>query len=77
MKKNWPLRVVTILPLVVLAVALFGFVLMKLWNWLMPELFGWREITFWQALGIFVLSKLLFGGFRGVLRILRQMSDMG
>ncbi len=31
----------------------------------MPALFGWHLITFWQALGLLVLSKILFGGFRG------------
>jgi hypothetical protein len=38
---------------------------MHLWNWLMPALFGWHLITFWQAVGILVLSKILFGGFHG------------
>jgi hypothetical protein len=33
-----------------------------LWNWLTPELFGWREITFWQGLGLLVLCRMLFGG---------------
>jgi hypothetical protein len=42
-----------------------GFVVMQLWNWLMPVLFGWHGIGFWQAIGILVLSKILFGGFRG------------
>ena len=46
-------------------VAVFGLALMELWNWLMPALFGWRTITFWQGLGLFILSKILFGGFRG------------
>jgi len=45
--------------------ALFTILVMWLWNWLMPPLFGLRVITFWQALGILVLSKILFGGFRG------------
>lgn len=40
---------------------LFGFVIMWLWNWLMPMLFGLREITYWQAIGIFLLAKILFG----------------
>jgi len=44
---------------------LFTFLVKALWNWLMPALFGWHVITFWQALGILVLSKILFGGFRG------------
>jgi len=47
------------------AIALFGFVVMSLWNWLTPPLFGWRLITFWQALGLLILCKILFGGFRG------------
>lgn len=37
----------------------------QLWNWLLPSLFGWRLITFWQAVGLFVLCRLLFGGFGG------------
>jgi hypothetical protein len=32
------------------------------WNWLLPPLFGWREITFWQALGMLALCRILFGG---------------
>jgi hypothetical protein len=47
------------------AIALFGFVVMSLWNWLTPALFGWHVITFWQALGLLILCKILFGGFRG------------
>ena len=46
-------------------VAVFGLALMSLWNWLAPALFGWRLITFWQALGLFLLARILVGGFRG------------
>ena len=42
---------------------LFGFVLMWLWNWLMPEIFGLPKLTYWKAVGLFILSKLLIGGF--------------
>ena len=42
---------------------LFGYGIMWLWNWLMPDLFGVVTITYWQAVGIFVLAKILFGGF--------------
>ena len=42
---------------------LFGYVVMLLWNWLMPPLFGLGMVNFWQAVGIVVLAKLLFGGF--------------
>jgi hypothetical protein len=38
---------------------------MLLWNWLMPAIFDLREISFWEALGILVLSKILFGGHWG------------
>ncbi len=58
-------RVLMFLPLVVAFVALFGYVVMGLWNWLMPALFGLSAITYWQGLGLFILAKILFGGFRG------------
>ena len=40
---------------------LANYVLMRLWNWLMPDLFGLTTVDYWQALGIFVLAKLIFG----------------
>lgn len=43
-------------------VALGGIVVRALWNWLLPPLFGWHVITFWQALGLLVLCRMLFGG---------------
>ena len=45
-------------------VALGGWAVMSLWNWLMPGLFGLPVVTFWQALGLLALSRILFGGFR-------------
>ena len=63
-----PNRFVRILKFAVIALAfaiLLGFVVMWLWNWLMPALFGLHKIGYWQAVGLFFLSKLLFGGFRG------------
>ena len=38
-------------------------IVMLLWNWLMPAIFGLVAINFWQALGIFILARILFGGF--------------
>jgi hypothetical protein len=38
---------------------------MHLWNWLLPVLFGWHTITFWQALGLVLLCRILVGGWRG------------
>lgn len=43
---------------------LFGYFVMLLWNWLMPELFGLATITFWKAFGIIILARLVFGGFK-------------
>ena len=65
MKRHWILRGLRFALFAVLFVTVFSFVVMSLWNWLMPTLFGWHVINFWQALGILVLSKILFGGFRG------------
>jgi hypothetical protein len=42
---------------------LLGFVVMWLWNWLMPDIFGLTKITFWQAWGLVVLSHILFKSF--------------
>jgi hypothetical protein len=65
MKKNPVVRVLMFVLFAALFVTVFGFVVMSLWNWLMPALFGWHGIGFWQAVGILILSKILFGGFRG------------
>lgn len=58
------LRVLRVIAVVIVGIAVFGFVVSHLWNYLMPGLFGLRTITFWQAVGLLVLGRLLFGGFR-------------
>jgi hypothetical protein len=50
--------------LFVVVLAGVGFLVMGLWNWLMPALFGLKLITYWQAVGLLIFSKILFGGFR-------------
>lgn len=55
-------KVIKVLLIVVVALLVFGFATMHLWNWLMPTIFGLRTITFWQALGLVLLGKILFGG---------------
>jgi hypothetical protein len=52
-------------PAIVLLVTLCVEVVMHLWNWLVPTLFGWHPITFWQALGLLVLCRILFGSWGG------------
>ncbi len=60
-------RLIFIAPMAILGILLFiaigGEVVLQLWNWLLPPLFGWRQITFWQAVGILALCRILFGGF--------------
>lgn len=46
-------------------IALGGWIVQLLWNWLLPTLFGWPAVTFWQALGLLALSRILFGGVGG------------
>jgi hypothetical protein len=56
-------KLLVLIPIGILAIAIFGFGVMSLWNWLVPAVFGGKLITFWQALGILVLSRILVGGF--------------
>jgi hypothetical protein len=74
---------ILIAPLAILGMAVFvaigGTVVRLLWNWLLPPLFGWPQITFWQALGLLALCRILFGGlgWRGSVRsnIRRRMEE--
>ena len=60
------IKCIAIVPLVAVGVAVLGWAVMTLWNWVVPALFvGARLIDFWHALGLLVLSRILFGGFRG------------
>jgi hypothetical protein len=61
MKRKW-IFVLGPIALVVF-VGVVGEVVMQLWNWLLPALFGWKPIGFWQALGLLVLCRILVGGF--------------
>ena len=62
MKRKW----IWIAPLAILGIVLFAYlggeIVMLLWNWLLPPLFGWRTLGFWQGLGLLALCRILFGG---------------
>ena len=60
MKKKWLIALLAP-PALVLFVFIGGEVVMHLWNWLLPTLFGWHTLTFWQALGLLALCRILFG----------------
>jgi Ca2+/H+ antiporter, TMEM165/GDT1 family len=59
----WIKRAIFFPILFVAGVFIFGSIIMYLWNAVLPDVLGVGIITFWQALGILVLSKILFGGF--------------
>jgi hypothetical protein len=63
MKKG--IKILKWIVLGVIFIGLVGWVTMALWNWLIPDLFNGPAIGFWQALGLFALSKILFWGFGG------------
>jgi hypothetical protein len=61
-------KVVLVIGFVILGIGLlflFGYVVMLLWNWLMPEIFGLKSLTYWQAWGVLALSCILFGKIGG------------
>jgi hypothetical protein len=64
MRGKWILRFLKFAAILAVAVLVFGFVVTHLWNYVMPSLFGLHMITFWQAVALVILGKLLFGGFR-------------
>ena len=73
-QRNGESKVVYILKMIGLAILgiigavaialLFGYVVVWLWNWLMPGLFGLSTITFWQAVVLIILARIIFGGFK-------------
>lgn len=65
MKRLWIFRGIKILTLAAVALALLGYVVMTLWNAVLPAVTGLHAINFVQALGLLVLSRILFGGLRG------------
>jgi len=54
------------LVVAIVALIVFTFIFMWIWNLVMPDVFGLKQITPWQALGILILASILFGGHRVV-----------
>jgi hypothetical protein len=50
-------------PMIIFGLSALSFIIMQLWNWLMPVIFKLPLINFWQAAGLFALSKILFSSF--------------
>ena len=53
------------LLIVPLILGIAGYLVMWLWNAILPDLLGVKAISFWQATGLFLLCKILFSDFRG------------
>jgi hypothetical protein len=63
--RGLPAKILIVIGFVVLGMGLlflFGYVVMLLWNWLMPEIFGLKSVSYWQAWGLLALSTILFKG---------------
>lgn len=58
-------RTVKCILIAVVMFGVFGAATMLLWNGLIPDIFHGPFITFWQAIGLLVLSHILFHGFGG------------
>ena len=65
MKRYWIFRGLSMMTLAAVVLGLFGYIVMALWNAVLPAATGLHAITFVQALGLLVLSRILFGGLRG------------
>lgn len=65
MKKLWIKKAPMIILFIIAATLGFGLIVMGLWNAILPAVLGVKAVSFGQALGILVLSKILFGGFGG------------
>ena len=61
---NWKMRKLYKGLFMLLLLFALPFVIKGLWNAILPAISQITAITYWQALGLFILSRILFGGFR-------------
>ena len=60
-----PFKFIGIAAAAIVGIGVFGWVVELLWNGVVAPATNWHPLTYWQALGLLILSKILFGGFRG------------
>jgi len=63
--QSLPAKILVVIGFAILgfgALALFGWVTMLLWNWIMPDTFGLKPLTYWKAWGLLLLCSILFKG---------------
>jgi hypothetical protein len=63
-KSNFQKRKLFFFPLFLIAFFSLSAVVMLLWNWIIPSITTFGALTYWKAMGLLVLSKILFGGFQ-------------
>ncbi len=66
-ERTLPQKVLLVIGFAILGAGLLfllGWIVMLLWNWLMPDIFGLKRLTYWQAWGLLILSTILFKGIR-------------
>ena len=56
-----------LVPAILIGVVVAALLLMWLWNTTLPELFGFKDVTLWQALKILIISTILTGGGSSIL----------
>jgi len=64
MKRFRVFKILGFAALTAVAISAFGFVVMSLWNWVVPAVTGLHSVTWLQAMALLVLSRILFGGLR-------------
>jgi hypothetical protein len=62
MKRKWLVMIPIGIGAIAIVTVVGGTAVMLLWNWLLPPLFGVPLVTFWQAVGLLALCRILFGG---------------
>ncbi len=63
--QSLPVKILVVIGFAILGfgiLALFGWAVMLLWNWIVPETFGLKPLTYWKAWGLFLLCSILFKG---------------
>lgn len=64
-KKFWLSKIIGFIICVAAVAALLGYVVMLLWNCVMVDVLHVQPLSYWQAFGLLVLCKILFGGIKG------------
>jgi hypothetical protein len=62
---HWAKLVILFIVIGPIAIFIFGWIVMFLWNNALAPVLHISEVTFWQGLGILVLCKILFSSFSG------------